>query len=206
VLVADHALSYKGHHDHVRCDSRTADFIFTQSSRALQFFIIASAEWRTGPLQQMRLDACSQPLHCVLVGGFVLVRTYDQIAHRPCAFSFAHLAGAFLFFQWLGYAVQNVSLAALAPRGGIVIGLTGVVLTRLQTQLALLGGLAALTTSAIGLYHTGVGTRLVEKGPTSCSGSGTWTQTTYSLTSHRLSCVAATRGLVADENAIDGYL
>ena len=97
--------------------------------------------------------------------------TKPQLIALAAFGSFALLAGAFLF-QWLGYAPCKMCLWQRWPHAvAIVIGLLALVLTRLQTQLALLGGLAALTTGAIGLYHTGV-ERDWWEGPTSCSGSG----------------------------------
>ncbi len=85
--------------------------------------------------------------------------------------SFALLGGAFIF-QSLGYAPCKMCLWQRYPHAvAIVIGLLALVLTRLQTQLALLGALAALTTGAIGLYHAGV-ERDWWEGPTSCTGDG----------------------------------
>lgn len=85
--------------------------------------------------------------------------------------SFALLAGAF-FFQILGYAPCKMCLWQRYPHAvAIVVGILALILTRLQTQLAILGALAALTTGAIGLYHTGV-ERDWWEGPTSCTGGG----------------------------------
>jgi len=85
--------------------------------------------------------------------------------------SFALLAGAF-FFQVLGYAPCQMCLWQRYPHAAaIVIGILALILTRFQTQLAILGGLAALTTGAIGVYHTGV-ERDWWEGPTSCTGGG----------------------------------
>ncbi len=85
--------------------------------------------------------------------------------------SFALLACAFAF-QSLGYAPCKMCLWQRYPHFiAIVIGVLALILTRLQTQLAILGGLAALTTGAIGIFHTGV-ERDWWEGPTSCSGSG----------------------------------
>jgi disulfide bond formation protein DsbB len=96
--------------------------------------------------------------------------TKSQLIALAAFGSFALLAGAFLF-QWLGYAPCKMCLWQRWPHAvAIVIGLLALALTRLKTQLALLGGLAALTTGAIGLYHTGV-ERDWWEGPTSCSGS-----------------------------------
>ena len=93
---------------------------------------------------------------------------YIQIA----AFgSFALIACAFVF-QSIGYEPCKMCLWQRYPHFiAIVLGVLALVLTRLQTQLAILGGIAALTTGAIGMYHTGV-ERDWWEGPTSCSGSG----------------------------------
>ena len=97
--------------------------------------------------------------------------TKSQLIALAAFGSLALLAGAFLF-QWLGYAPCKMCLWQRWPHAvAIFIGLLALVLTRLQTQLAVLGGLAALTTGAIGLYHTGV-ERDWWEGPTSCTGSG----------------------------------
>ncbi|MFT7369716.1 MAG: disulfide bond formation protein DsbB [Alteromonas macleodii] len=85
--------------------------------------------------------------------------------------SFALIASAFAF-QSLGYAPCKMCLWQRYPHFiAMFIGLLALVLTRLQTQLAILGGLTALTTGAIGVFHTGV-ERDWWEGPTSCSGSG----------------------------------
>ncbi|MDE0968915.1 MAG: disulfide bond formation protein B [Octadecabacter sp.] len=85
--------------------------------------------------------------------------------------SFALIASAFAF-QFLGYAPCKMCLWQRYPHViAIIIGMLALVLNRLQTQLAILGSSAALTTGAIGVYHTGV-ERDWWEGPTSCSGSG----------------------------------
>ncbi|SMX31129.1 disulfide bond formation protein B [Octadecabacter ascidiaceicola] len=85
--------------------------------------------------------------------------------------SFALLAGAFLF-QFSGYAPCQMCLWQRYPHAvAVVIGLLALILTRFQTQLAILGALAALTTGAIGVYHTGV-ERDWWEGPSSCTGGG----------------------------------
>ena len=85
--------------------------------------------------------------------------------------SFALLAGAFLF-QISGFAPCEMCLWQRYPHAAaIVIGILALILTRLQTQLAILGAFAALTTGAIGAYHTGV-ERGWWEGPTSCTGGG----------------------------------
>ncbi|MCG6883701.1 MAG: disulfide bond formation protein B [Silicimonas sp.] len=84
--------------------------------------------------------------------------------------SLALLLGAF-GFQVLGYAPCKLCLwqrwphAAAIAVGGLVLMLGPLVL------LGLAGALAALTTSGIGAYHTGV-ERGWWPGPTSCTGGG----------------------------------
>ena len=84
--------------------------------------------------------------------------------------SLALLAGAF-FFQALGYAPCKLCLwqrwphAAAIAVGGLVLLLGPFAL------LAVAGALSALTTSGIGVYHTGV-ERGWWEGPTSCTGGG----------------------------------
>ena len=97
--------------------------------------------------------------------------TKSQLITLAAFGSFALLAGAF-FFQFLGYAPCKMCLWQRYPHGvAVVIGLLAILLSRFQTQLAVLGGLAALTTAGIGIYHTGV-ERDWWEGPTSCTGSG----------------------------------
>jgi disulfide bond formation protein DsbB len=97
--------------------------------------------------------------------------TKSQLITLAAFGSFALLAGAF-FFQFLGYAPCKMCLWQRYPHGvAAVVGLLALILARFHTQLAILGGLAALTTAGIGLYHTGV-ERDWWEGPTSCTGSG----------------------------------
>lgn len=85
--------------------------------------------------------------------------------------SFGLLAGAFVF-QALGYAPCQMCLWQRWPHAAaIAIGAIALLLTRAQPALALLGALAALTTAAIGGYHTGV-ERGWWEGPSSCTGGG----------------------------------
>lgn len=80
--------------------------------------------------------------------------------------SFALLAGAFVF-QSLGYAPCKLCLWQRWPHGvAVVIGL--LVLWRPLPALMLAGAAAALTTAAIGAYHTGVERGWV-KGPSTCT-------------------------------------
>ena len=90
-------------------------------------------------------------------------------AFLAAAGSTALLAGAF-GFQLLGYAPCKMCLWQRWPHAvAIVIGLAMVMIP--SRVLALFGGLAALVTAAIGMYHAGVEQKWWE-GPSSCSGSG----------------------------------
>ena len=84
--------------------------------------------------------------------------------------SFALLAGAFLF-QYFGYAPCKICLWQRWPHAvAIAVGALVLILGPL-TLLGLAGLAAALTTAAIGVYHTGV-ERGFWEGPSSCTGSG----------------------------------
>lgn len=84
--------------------------------------------------------------------------------------SFALLAGAFVF-QYLGYAPCKLCLWQRWPHGGaIAIGALAL-FTGPWLIWAIGGAIAALTTAAIGGYHTGV-ERGWWEGPTSCTSSG----------------------------------
>lgn len=84
--------------------------------------------------------------------------------------SFALLAGAFLF-QAIGYAPCKMCIWQRWPHG-VAIGAGMLVFILGPWALwGLIGGMAALATGAIGVYHTGV-ERDWWEGPTSCSGSG----------------------------------
>jgi disulfide bond formation protein DsbB len=80
------------------------------------------------------------------------------------------LGGAFVF-QFLGYAPCQMCLWQRWPHGAaILIGI--IALTTVPSRiLAWLGALAAATTGALGIYHTGV-ERDWWEGPSSCTGSG----------------------------------
>ena len=83
--------------------------------------------------------------------------------------SLALLVGAFLF-QWWGYLPCRMCLWQRWPHAAaIVIG--GFALFTRGPMLPGLGGLAALTTAGIGLFHTGV-ERDWWEGPASCTGTG----------------------------------
>lgn len=80
--------------------------------------------------------------------------------------SAALLAGAFVF-QAFGYAPCKLCLWQRWPHAAAVaIGVVALALG--YRALAYLGGLAALTTAAFGLYHTGVERNWWE-GPTTCT-------------------------------------
>lgn len=79
------------------------------------------------------------------------------------------LAGAFLF-QSLGYLPCKMCLWQRWPHfAAVVIGVLAVVSG--QRIFAWAGGLAALTTAGIGIYHSGV-ERAYWEGPASCTGAG----------------------------------
>lgn len=81
--------------------------------------------------------------------------------------SAALLAGAFVF-QWLGYAPCQMCLWQRYPHAfAIGLGLLATLIPR--RVICGLGALAALTTSAIGVFHVGVEQGWWD-GPTSCSG------------------------------------
>ncbi|KAA9009176.1 disulfide bond formation protein B [Histidinibacterium aquaticum] len=81
--------------------------------------------------------------------------------------SLALLAGAFLF-QTLGYAPCKMCLWQRWPHAvAIAAGALAVVIA--PRVFAVIGGLAALTTAGIGIYHTGV-ERGWWEGPSSCTG------------------------------------
>ena len=83
--------------------------------------------------------------------------------------SLALLVGAFVF-QLLGYPPCSMCIWQRWPH--VVAIALGAVFWLLPSRvIAALGALAALTTAAIGIYHTGV-ERDWWEGPTSCTGSG----------------------------------
>jgi disulfide bond formation protein DsbB len=97
--------------------------------------------------------------------------TRSQLITLAAFGSFALLAGAFVF-QVIGYAPCKMCLWQRWPHAAaIAIGLFAILLSPHQKTCAYLGALAAATTAAIGIYHTGV-ERDWWKGPTSCSGGG----------------------------------
>ena len=83
--------------------------------------------------------------------------------------SFALLAGAYLF-QFIGYTPCQMCLWQRWPH--FVAIAVGLVAMRIGGKLLpALGALATATTSAIGVYHTGV-ERDWWEGPSSCTGTG----------------------------------
>ena len=80
------------------------------------------------------------------------------------------LAGAFAFQHIGGLAPCKLCLWQRWPHAG-AIAIGGIALPTGLTFLAIFGGLAALTTAGIGIYHTGVERKWWE-GPSSCSGGG----------------------------------
>ncbi len=80
--------------------------------------------------------------------------------------SAALLGGAFVF-QYFGYAPCKLCLWQRWPHAAAI--LVGVVALLISGRLLpVLGGLAALTTAGLGLYHTGV-ERQWWQGPTTCT-------------------------------------
>lgn len=95
--------------------------------------------------------------------------TRNPLILTAAAGSFVLLAGAFIF-QALGYAPCAMCLWQRWPHAAaILIGALALALP--GRLLPALGALAALSTAAIGLYHTGV-ERDWWEGPTSCTGTG----------------------------------
>lgn len=82
------------------------------------------------------------------------------------------LMGSVYFFQHvLGYAPCKMCIWQRWPHAiAIVIGIIALALR--DARIAFLGGLAALTTSAIGLYHAGVEQKWWE-GPNTCTSGST---------------------------------
>ena len=95
--------------------------------------------------------------------------TRQMLTTLAAAGSFALLAGAYVF-QFLGYPPCTMCYWQRWPHiAAIAIGIIAYIVP--ARVLAYLGALAALTTSAIGLYHTGV-ERDWWEGPSSCTGGG----------------------------------
>lgn len=83
--------------------------------------------------------------------------------------SFALLAGAF-FFQALGWAPCAMCLWQRWPHAAAVL-FGGASLVTSGPLMPVLGGISALTTGGIAVYHSGVERKWWE-GPDSCTGSG----------------------------------
>ena len=95
--------------------------------------------------------------------------TRAQLMMAAAAGSFGLLAGAYVF-QALGYAPCQMCYWQRWPHmAAIAIGVLAFVLP--ARAWAWLGALAAATTSAIGVFHTGV-ERGWWEGPSSCTGGG----------------------------------
>lgn len=89
-----------------------------------------------------------------------------HLAYIAAAGSAALLAGAFVF-QYLGYAPCKMCIWQRYPHA--VAAALGLAFLALKNRIILwLGALAALTTSAVGMYHVGVEKQWWE-GPASCS-------------------------------------
>lgn len=96
--------------------------------------------------------------------------TRQNLMLIAAAGSLALLLGAFVF-QAFGYAPCKLCLWQRWPHGtaigaGVLVALTGPL-----TIWGIAGAVSALTTAAIGVYHSGVELDWWE-GPTSCTGSG----------------------------------
>ena len=84
--------------------------------------------------------------------------------------SLALLLGAFVF-QAMGYAPCKLCLWQRWPHGAAIAAGALVLATGPWLVWGLVGALGALTTSGLGVYHTGV-ERGWWEGPTSCTGTG----------------------------------
>lgn len=94
----------------------------------------------------------------------------EQIGMLAALGSFGLLAGAW-FFQSIGYAPCAMCIWQRYPHAiAIVLGIF-LILGFKNKLVFIVGALAAATTSAIGVFHTGV-ERDWWEGPTSCTGSG----------------------------------
>jgi len=88
---------------------------------------------------------------------------------RGWVFALYCIGGAFVF-QALGYAPCQMCLWQRWPHAAaILLGALALALAPGRRALAVLGGLAALTTAGIGVFHTGV-ERDWWEGPASCGG------------------------------------
>ena len=98
--------------------------------------------------------------------------TRNQMIILAAGGSAALLAGAFIF-QALGYPPCAMCLWQRWPHAAAIV--IGILALAIQGRLLpILGALAAGTTGAIGVFHTGV-ERDWWEGPTSCTGSGSLT-------------------------------
>ncbi|WP_367180555.1 disulfide bond formation protein B [uncultured Jannaschia sp.] len=101
-------------------------------------------------------------------GGDPMRRTSLHLGYAAAAGSAALLGAAYLY-QLAGYAPCTMCIWQRYPHGvAIALGLALLVLGRGRVLLAF-GALAAGTTAALGLYHTGV-ERGWWEGPSACTG------------------------------------
>ncbi|MDA5094925.1 disulfide bond formation protein B [Aliiroseovarius sp. KMU-50] len=94
--------------------------------------------------------------------------TFTKLVILATAGSIFVLGGAFIF-QALGYAPCKLCLWQRWPHAAAIV-FGGAALASQKRILAWLGAASAATTSATGVYHSGV-ERALWEGPTTCSGS-----------------------------------
>ena len=106
------------------------------------------------------------------------------------------LMGSVYFFQHvLGYAPCKMCLWQRWPHAAaILIGIIAIALR--DARLALLGGLAALTTSIIGFYHAGVELKWWD-GPQTCTSGSTTGMSSQDLLNQILAAPIARCDVVA---------
>ena len=96
--------------------------------------------------------------------------TRKNLMLLAAAGSLALLAGAFAF-QLLGYAPCKLCIWQRWPHGAAIAAGALVLAIGPLALLGVVGFLGALTTGAIGIYHTGI-ERGFWQGPTDCTGAG----------------------------------
>jgi len=104
------------------------------------------------------------------VRRLVKTLTYRQLLVAAAASGSVVMLGGAFFFQLLGYPPCAMCLWQRWPHA-VAIGLGVLAYFFPYRLLSVFGAMAALTTSAIGLYHTGVEKNWWD-GPTSCTGTG----------------------------------